>query len=80
MGYPATGMPSEDEDTRTYTVVVNEEEQYTIWLADRPVPAGWRTVGKTGPKAECLEHIAREWTDMRPASLRKAMADAKTAR
>jgi MbtH protein len=75
-------MPTEqDEDTRTYSVVMNDEEQYSIWLADRPVPAGWRAVGKTGTKAECLEHVAKVWTDMRPASLRKAMAEQdKTAR
>jgi MbtH protein len=61
----------EDEDTRTYTVVINDEEQYSIWLADREIPDGWRAVGPTGPKAECLSHIEDVWTDMRPLSLRK---------
>ncbi len=64
----------EEEDTRTYTVVMNHEEQYSIWFADQPIPAGWRTVGKVGPKAECLAYIKQVWTDMRPLSLRKWMA------
>ena len=65
----------EEEDTRTYTVVVNHEEQYSIWLADKEIPSGWRAIGKTGPKAECLSHINEVWTDMRPLSLRKWMAE-----
>ena len=60
----------EDEDTRIYKVVVNHEEQYSIWAADRPDPAGWRDGGKTGTKAECLAHIKNVWVDMRPLSLR----------
>jgi MbtH protein len=69
-------MADEDrEDTAIYDVVVNHEEQYSIWRADREPPAGWRLVGKRGPKAECLAHIAEVWTDMRPLSLRKAMAE-----
>jgi MbtH protein len=67
-------MPrNEDEDVRAYTVVVNGEDQYSIWLADRPIPAGWRAAGKTGSKSECLAHIKDVWTDMRPLSLRKWM-------
>ncbi|MFI9366410.1 MbtH family protein [Kitasatospora sp. NPDC053057] len=58
------------ESEANYLVVVNDEEQYSIWPAGRPVPAGWRTGGPTGSRAECLEHIAAVWTDMRPASLR----------
>jgi MbtH protein len=68
----------EEEDVRTYTVVINDEEQYSIWLADRSPPNGWRAVGKTGPKAECLAYIGEVWTDMRPASLRKWMAEQAT--
>lgn len=64
------------EDTTVYKVVVNYEEQYSIWPADREVPAGWREVGKTGSKAECLAYIKEVWTDMRPLSLRKAMEQA----
>jgi MbtH protein len=63
----------EDEDQRPYTVVVNDEEQYSIWFADREPPAGWRREPVTGTRAECLAHIEQVWTDMRPASLRRAM-------
>jgi MbtH protein len=66
----------ETEDTRIYKVVVNHEEQYSIWFADREPPLGWREVGKTGPKAECLAYIKEVWTDMRPLSLRKKMEEA----
>jgi MbtH protein len=66
-------MSVEDEDNRSYKVVVNHEEQYSIWFADRDTPAGWREVGKSGTKAECLAHIKEVWTDMRPLSLRKQM-------
>jgi MbtH protein len=56
-----------------YKVVLNDEEQYSIWPADRENPAGWREAGKQGPKPDCLEWIERTWTDMRPRSLREAM-------
>jgi MbtH protein len=65
------------EDTRTYTVVVNHEEQYSIWFADRDIPLGWRDVGKSGTKEECLAYIGEVWTDMRPLSLRKRMEAAE---
>lgn len=72
-------MTDEDADARSYLVVVNDEEQYSIWLADRELPAGWRAEGKSGTKDECLAHIAEVWTDMRPRSLRERMAtDAKS--
>lgn len=64
----------EDEDKTLYKVVVNHEEQYSIWPADRVNPVGWRDVGKTGAKKECLSYIREVWTDMRPLSLRKKMA------
>lgn len=57
----------------TFRVVVNDEEQYSIWPEGREVPSGWREVGVRGGKAECLEHIERVWTDIRPLSLRRAM-------
>ena len=66
-------MSNEAEDTRAYKVVVNHEEQYSIWPAERELPAGWREAGKTGSRTECLEHIKEVWTDMRPLSLRKQM-------
>lgn len=56
-----------------FSVVLNDEEQYSIWPLDKPLPEGWHLEGKSGPKAECLEHINRVWTDMRPKSLRDAM-------
>lgn len=65
----------EQEDTRIYKVVLNHEEQYSIWLADRENPLGWTDGGKSGTKAECLEYIKEVWTDMRPLSLRKKMAE-----
>jgi MbtH protein len=65
-------MPQEDkEDTRVYVAVMNHEEQYSIWLADRQLPLGWRNAGKKGTKQECLDYIKTVWTDMRPLSLRK---------
>lgn len=54
-----------------YTVVVNDEEQYSIWPSGRDIPAGWREAGKTGPNADCLKWMEQNWTDMRPASLRQ---------
>lgn len=61
----------DDEDTTVYEVVVNHEEQYSIWASDRDIPPGWKAVGKRGLKPECLEYIDQVWTDMRPLSLRK---------
>lgn len=63
----------EADDTRLYTVLVNDEEQYSLWLADLQVPGGWRQTGKTGTKQECLDYVGAVWTDLRPLSLRKAM-------
>ncbi|MER6618271.1 MbtH family protein [Streptomyces rishiriensis] len=62
-------------DERTYSVVLNDEEQYSIWPADREPPAGWRKDGVEGPKDVCLAHIEEVWTDMRPLSLRRRMAE-----
>jgi MbtH protein len=61
----------EAEDTTIYKVVINHEEQYSIWPADREPPLGWQEVGKQGLKAECLAYIKDVWTDMRPLSLRQ---------
>ncbi|HEY4181391.1 MAG TPA: MbtH family NRPS accessory protein [Kofleriaceae bacterium] len=65
-----------DDEQATFDVVVNHEEQYSIWPADRDAPAGWRKAGKQGKKAECLTYINEVWTDMRPLSLRKKMEQA----
>lgn len=66
----------EREDTTVYTVVLNHEEQYSIWPADRELPLGWTAAAKTGLKPECLDFINEVWTDMRPRSLREKMAAA----
>jgi MbtH protein len=68
-------MIEENEDSRTYSVVVNHEEQYSTWPTGRPVPSGWNEVGVTGSKQECLAHIERVWTDIRPLSVKKRMAE-----
>ncbi len=60
-------------DDLVYTVVINDEEQYSIWPTFRDVPAGWREAGMRGAKADCLAYIENAWTDMRPASLRRHM-------
>jgi MbtH protein len=61
------------EDTMVYKVVVNHEEQYSIWPSERQNALGWRDAGKQGTKAECLAYIKEVWADMRPLSLRKQM-------
>lgn len=63
----------EHEDKTLYKVVLNHEEQYSIWPEYRDNPLGWRDAGKVGSKAECLDYIEQVWTDMRPLSLRKHM-------
>jgi MbtH protein len=65
----------EKEDHTIYKVVVNHEEQYSIWPANRENALGWRDAGKSGGKAECLTYIKEVWTDMRPLSLRKKMEE-----
>lgn len=67
----------EREDTTIYKVVINHEEQYSIWPADRENALGWNDAGKTGTKAECLAYIEEVWTDMRPLSLRKKMEEGR---
>jgi uncharacterized protein YbdZ (MbtH family) len=66
---------SEDEDKTIYKVVVNHEEQYSIWPEYKEIPLGWNDAGKAGTKAECLAYIKEVWTDMRPLSLRKKMEE-----
>jgi MbtH protein len=69
----------EKEDTTVYNVVVNHEEQYSIWPADRENALGWNAVGTSGTKEECLAYIKEVWTDMRPLSLRKQMEESSAA-
>ncbi len=67
---------SDSEDTTIYKVVVNHDEQYSIWPDYKELPLGWRDAGKSGPKSVCLDYIKEVWTDMRPLSLRKKMDEA----
>ncbi len=67
----------DDDDAKIYKVVVNHEEQYSIWPAERDIPLGWRDAGMQGSKQECLAYIEEVWTDMRPMSLRRKMAEAE---
>lgn len=59
---------------KNHIVVVNHEEQYSIWQTDREIPLGWEQVGEPETREACLSHIEEVWTDMRPLSLRKEMA------
>ena len=65
-----------DRDDVTFTVVINHEEQYSIWPTFKDIPDGWKAVGKSGTRKECLDHIEQVWTDMRPLTLRKFMDEA----
>lgn len=62
------------EEQEEYMCLINEEEQYSLWFAWKKIPLGWKQVGQKGSKQECLEYIARVWTDMRPKSLKEQMA------
>ncbi|MGU3362907.1 MbtH family protein [Methylobacterium sp. M6A4_1b] len=62
-----------DDSEATFLVVLNQEEQYSIWPSFRPVPQGWAATGFSGTRADCLAHIDAVWSDMRPASLRRAL-------
>ncbi|MFL9950090.1 MbtH family NRPS accessory protein [Paraburkholderia agricolaris] len=68
-----------DDENAEFEVVINAEEQYSIWPGYKQIPGGWRAVGKQGKKAECLAYIEEHWTDMRPASLRRAMDGSSAA-
>ena len=68
-------MSDEQDDGTIYKVVMNHEEQYSVWPAHKEIPNGWKDVGESGPKDKCLEYIKTHWTDMRPLSLRKKMAE-----
>jgi MbtH protein len=63
-----------EEDNTIYKVVVNHEEQYSIWPDQRANALGWSDAGKSGLKSDCLAYIKEVWTDMRPLSLRQSMA------
>lgn len=65
-----------DDENGIFEVVVNDEEQYSIWPVGRALPLGWRVAGKQGTRTECLAYIEETWTDMRPRSLREAVGEA----
>jgi MbtH protein len=70
-------MYADNEDVpQIYTVLINDEEQYSLWLSHKEIPAGWKSVGVTGSKAECMEHVDKVWTDITPLSVRKRLAQA----
>ncbi|MFD6156627.1 MbtH family protein [Nocardia sp. NPDC060256] len=74
-------MTSEETDAlsaQRYRVVVNHEEQYSIWPSDREIPLGWRAAGTTGSKEECLSYIDQVWTDITPLSVRTRLAETNT--
>jgi MbtH protein len=62
--------PAQPPAVAAYTVVVNDEEQHSIWPRHRPVPDGWRELGVTGTREACLDHIEQVWTDITPRSAR----------
>lgn len=66
-------MAFSDDDDERYVVLVNNEEQYSLWPEGKVVPAGWNDTGVAGLKAECTSYVDRNWTDMRPLSLRRRM-------
>lgn len=67
-----------DDDDGAFYVLVNGEEQHSLWPAFAEIPAGWRVVhgvpGRGASRADCLAYVERSWTDLRPKSLRDAMA------
>ncbi|MCJ1678506.1 MbtH family NRPS accessory protein [Streptomyces sp. APSN-46.1] len=70
---------AEQTEDRIHRVVLNDEEQYSLWWADRELPAGWHAEGTEGTREECLARIAEVWTDMRPLSLRRRMDSSAAA-
>jgi uncharacterized protein YbdZ (MbtH family) len=68
-----------EDDKSEYVVVINKEEQYSLWPAFKEIPAGWSATGTRGSRQVCLEWIEQVWTDMRPKSLREAMDGARNA-
>lgn len=63
-----------DDDNGAFFVLVNEEDQHSLWPAFADIPAGWQVVHGEDSRAECLDYVERNWTDIRPKSLRDAMA------
>lgn len=68
-----TDMADDDGDDRTFAVVINDEEQYSIWPETRDLPLGWTRTSMSGSRSECLSHIDKIWVDIRPLSVRAAI-------
>lgn len=66
-------MTTTDHGTERLQVLINHEEQYSLWPADKAVPNGWRATGTQGSKDDCLQYVDEVWTDMRPLSLRMSI-------
>ncbi|HEX6097850.1 MAG TPA: MbtH family NRPS accessory protein [Thermoanaerobaculia bacterium] len=69
-------MSEAEERPEMFHVVVNDEEQYSIWPDNRELPPGWSAVAGPAPRARCLEIVKERWTDMRPLSLRRQQSEA----
>jgi len=67
---------STDDDDRLYIVLINEEEQYSLWPSHKHIPAGWKSVGVSGSSAECMSYVDRVWTDITPLTVRKRLVEA----
>lgn len=63
-----------DDENGTFYVLLNDEEQYSLWPAFVDVPAGWRVVFGAAGRADCVSYVEQSWTDLRPRSLREAMS------
>lgn len=70
-------LQTADEYQEMYLVLINHEEQYSLWPSYKPIPAGWKSIGKERTKEECITYVDSVWTDMRPLSLRKQMKKLK---
>lgn len=65
-------MGESSDSQEIWQVVINLEDQYSIWPVRKKIPYGWNEVGRSGTKEECLSYIKEVWTDMRPRSLKEA--------
>ncbi|CMN01972.1 mycobactin NRPS accessory protein MbtH [Mycobacterium tuberculosis] len=64
-----------DDDNGAFFVLVNDEDQHSLWPVFADIPAGWRVVHGKASRAACLDYVEKNWTDLRPKSLRDAMAE-----
>lgn len=72
-------MSNDNEGSAMYKVLINHEDQYSLWPVGTPNPSGWREAEKEGTKEECMAYVEEHWTDMRPLSLRRSMQGAGLA-